>query len=163
MTPETFEIRPARAGDESTILSLLRDLAVYEKLLDRFHITEAVIRRDYLSAVPLLNCDLAFAGGAPVGVATWYWTYASFMARRGIYLEDLFVHPRARGRGHGRKLLAHLAKRAVAAGGFYMQWSVLPWNTPSIEFYERLGAESDRDWLVYRLAGEKLEDVADGG
>ncbi|MGH6871792.1 MAG: GNAT family N-acetyltransferase [Rhizomicrobium sp.] len=161
MTRTAFEIRPARAGDEATILALLRELAVYEKLTDRFHITEAVIRRDYLCAQPLLNCDLAFEGSAPVGVATWYWIYGSFSARRGLYLEDLFVKPECRGRGHGKALLAHLAKRAVTAGGTFMHWSVLPWNKPSIDFYESLGAAAEKEWLIFRLAGEALEDVAD--
>lgn len=157
----TLEIRPARTGDETLILALLHELAVYEKLTDRFHITEAVIRRDYLCDKPLLECELAYDDSAPIGIATWYWIYGSFSARRGIYLEDLFVRPEARGRGHGTALLAHLAKRAVKAGGTFMHWSVLPWNKPSIDFYESLGATNERDWLIFRLAGEALEDVAD--
>jgi diamine N-acetyltransferase len=157
--PEFF-IRPARPGDEALILALLRELAIYEKLMDRFHIDEAVIGRDYLGANPLISCDLAFEGEAPAGLATWYWSYASFAAKRGIYLEDLFVRPQLRGRGYGKALLVHLARRAVKAGGGHVQWSVLDWNKPSIDFYEGLGATTEKEWLVYRLTGEALEDLA---
>ena len=157
-----LHIRRARAGEEGVILSLLRDLADYEKLLHRFHITEDVIRRDYLSAQPLLNCDLAFADATPVGIATWYWTYASFAATRGLYLEDLFVRPEFRGKGYGKTLLSHLAKTAVAAGASRVEWQVLPWNAPSIEFYELLGAERLSDWYVYRLTDAPLKKLAGG-
>jgi GNAT superfamily N-acetyltransferase len=154
-------IRPARQGDEETILSLLRALADYEKLLDKFHVTNAAIARDYLCAHPRIQCDLAFEGDQPVGIATWYWTYSSFMAERGIYLEDLFVPPQFRGKGYGKALLAHLAKTAVENGGGKVEWSVLPWNKPSIDFYEGLGAMRMNDWLIYRVTGEALEDLAD--
>jgi len=160
MNPQ-FTIRPARPGDEAAVVALLYALAEYEKLTDRFHITEAIVRRDYLCERPLLECDLAFEGDRPVGVATWYWIYGSFTARRGIHLEDLFVLPVTRGKGYGKALLAHLAKRAVKAGGVFMNWDVLPWNTTAIEFYEQLGATVEKEWLMCRLAGEKLEDVAD--
>lgn len=154
-------IRPARPGDEDVILSLLRALADYEKLLDKFHVTKAVILRDYLGAQPRIQCDLAFDRDTPVGIATWYWTYGTFDARRGIYLEDLFVPPEFRGKGYGKALLAHLAKTAVKNGGGKVEWSVLPWNQPSIDFYEGLGATQMKDWLIYRLTGEALEELAD--
>ena len=154
-------IRAASPGEEDSILSLLRALAEYEKLLDRFHITKAVITRDYLGAEPRIRCDLAFEDGRAVGIATWYWTYSSFAAERGIYLEDLFVLPEFRGRGHGKALLKHLAAMAVKNGGGKVEWSVLSWNKPSIDFYEGIGAERMTDWLIYRLTGEALEDMAD--
>lgn len=154
-------IRSARAGDEDCIVSLLRALAEYEKLLDRFQITKAVIVRDYLSTQPRIQCDLAFDGDQPVGIATWYWTYSSFTAERGIYLEDLFVPPQFRGKGYGKALLAHLAKTAMKDGGGKVEWSVLPWNKPSIDFYEGLGAKRMDDWLIYRVTGEALEELAD--
>ena len=154
-------IRPAKAGDEDLILSLLHELAVYEKLTDKFRITRDVIVRDYLRAQPLLECDLGFEGDKPVGVATWYWTYGSFAAQRGIFLEDLFVRPEFRGRGYGKALLAGLAKRAVQAGAGHVEWSVLDWNKPSIDFYESLRAKRGEGWYSYRLTGEALEDVAD--
>ncbi|HEX3672665.1 MAG TPA: GNAT family N-acetyltransferase [Rhizomicrobium sp.] len=156
----TFHVRPAKAGDETLILTLLMELAVYEKLTDRFQITEAVIARDYLCAQPLLECDLAFEGDRPVGIATWYWSYASFAARRGIYLEDLFVRPEFRGRGYGKRLLAGLAKRAMQAGGGHVDWAVLDWNKPSIDFYDGIGAKANRGWTGYRLSGAALEDMA---
>jgi GNAT superfamily N-acetyltransferase len=152
-----FSIRPARGGDEGVMLSLLRGLAEYEKLLDKFHIDESVVRRDYLGEQPVAHCDLAFEGDDPVGVATWYWAYASFAARRVLYLEDLFVLPRTRGKGYGKALLAHLAKTAVDAGAARVSWQVLPWNTPSIEFYESLGAQKLTDWLVFDLSGDALK------
>jgi GNAT superfamily N-acetyltransferase len=153
-------IRPAVAGEEGLILALLRELADYEKLLDVFHIDEEVVRRDYLSAAPLCHADLAFAGAAPVGIATWYWKYASFAARRVIHLEDLFVRPAARGHGHGVALLRHLAKTAAAVNGA-VEWAVLDWNTPSIDFYERIGArEIPGGWLSYRLEGDAAKTLA---
>lgn len=156
---ENFSIRKAVRGDEELVLTLLRELADYEKLLDKFHITAEVIARDYFGAQPLLNCDLAFEGGKPVGCATWYWTYHSFAARRGIYLEDLFVRPQTRGKGYGKALLSHLARSAFEAGGAQVEWEVLPWNTPSIEFYERIGAKRLSDWYVYNLSGNALKKM----
>jgi len=160
VTPN-LAIRAAKAGDEELILALLHELAVYEKLTDKFRITRAVIARDYLCERPLIECDLAFEADRPVGIATWYWTYGSFAAARGIYLEDLFMRPEFRGRGYGKALLAGLAKRALKGGAGRVEWSVLDWNKPSIDFYEQLGARRGDGWLVYRLEGEALEDLAD--
>ena len=151
-----FSIRPARSGDEDTILALLYELAEYEKLADKFKITREIVTRDYFGAQPLIHCELAFEGDAPIGIATWYFTYNSFAARRGIYLEDLFVRPAARGRGHGKALLSHLAARAREHGADRVDWAVLTWNAPAIAFYESLGAEAVRDWFIYRLAGDAL-------
>lgn len=154
-------IRPAVAGEEGLILDLLRELADYEKLLDVFHITQDVVRRDYLGEAPLCFADLAFAGETPVGIATWYWKYASFAARRVIHLEDLFVRPAMRGHGYGLALLRHLAKKAVAVNGA-VDWFVLDWNTPSIKFYDSIGAKPVAGWLSYRLEGEAAKTLADG-
>src|SRR5512146_112639 len=155
-----FFIRQARGGDEAAILGLLRDLAEYEKLLDKFCISEEVIRRDYLGMVPLLNCSIAFERDVPVGVATWYWTYHSFAARRGIFLEDLFVRPAMRGKGYGKMLLAHLARSALENRGGQVEWEVLDWNQPSIDFYESIGAKRQGGWHTYRLDGEALKTMA---
>lgn len=152
-----LSIRKAKPGDEDIILTLLYELAQYEKLTDKFKITREIILRDYLSAQPLCNCDLAFEGATPAGVASWYWTYTSFAATRGIYLEDLFVRPEFRGRGYGKALLANLAKHAVAAGASRVEWSVLDWNQPSIEFYESLRAERVGGWYIYRLSDDALQ------
>lgn len=157
-----FHIRRGRPGEEEIILALLAELAEYEKLMDVFKITAEVVRRDYLSAQPLCHCDLLFEGDVPAGVASWYWKYSSFAATRAIYLEDLFVRPVFRGRGYGKALLAHLAKTAVAAGANAVDWSVLDWNKPSIDFYDGLGAKPNAGWLVYRLAGEALSKLGGG-
>jgi GNAT superfamily N-acetyltransferase len=144
-------IRQARPGDEDAILSLLTALADYEKLLDRFHVTKAVIARDYLGERPLIQADLAFEGERAVGIASWYWAYASFAAKRVIFLEDLFVPPEFRGHGYGKALMAHLARTAVKAGADGVEWRVLDWNKPSIDFYESLRAKRSTDWHVSYL------------
>lgn len=147
-------IRQAAPSDAAAIVSLLRELADYERLLDHFTLTQAEAARDMLGDA--CHCDLAFLGGEPVGIATWYWTYKSFRARRGLFVEDLFVRPGHRGRGLGKALLVHLAARAKEAGGF-LEWQVLDWNAPSIAFYKSLGATPWENWLIYRLEGDALE------
>lgn len=151
-----FIIRAAAPADAPAIVSLLKALADYEKLLDHFTLTEAQAARDMLGGA--CHCDLAFQGGEPVGIATWYWTYKSFRACRGLFLEDLFVLPRHRGRGLGKALLVHLAAKARDAGGF-LEWQVLDWNAPSIAFYNSLGAKPWENWLIYRLEGDALEGL----
>ena len=153
-------IRRAHLGDEGLILALLRELAEYEKLLDRFKITREVIVRDCLGAEPLLNCDLAFEGEKPAGVATWFWTYGSFAATRKIFLADLYVRPEFRGRHYGKALIANLAKRALEHGDAGVDWEVLDWNTPSIDFYNSLGAAPIKGWIGYSLAGDALKKLA---
>ena len=152
----THSIRPACSGDESTIVGLLRDLADYEKLLDRFHITPEIVTRDYLCEQPLVFCDLLFDGEKPAGIATWYWTYGSFAASRKAYLADLFVRPEFRGKHYGKALIAHLAKQVVTKGGVGIDWEVLDWNKPSIDFYDNLGATSIKNWIAYNLSGDAL-------
>jgi len=154
---DDFAIRAAVAADASLVVSLLRELAEYENMLDRFSLTEERVCRDMLGAA--CHCDLAFAQGEPAGLVSWYWTYKSFGARRGLFVEDLYVRPQFRGRGFGKALLAWLAGKARDAGGF-MEWQVLDWNTPSIEFYKSLGARPVEQWLNYRLEGENLERLA---
>lgn len=149
-----FSIRAALASDSHVIVSLLRELADYEKLLDRFSLTEEQVGRDMLGQA--CHTDLAFAQEEAVGIATWFWTYNSFRPARALYVEDLYVRPDFRGRGLGRQLLATLAARAHAAGG-YLQWQVLDWNAPSIEFYKSLGAVLMPEWVNCRLQGAALE------
>jgi GNAT superfamily N-acetyltransferase len=150
-----FTIRKAGENDAPQILALIGALAAYEKITIR--LTEEAVRRDMLGTV--CHCDLAFHGTAAVGIATWYWTYKTFGARRGLFVEDLYVHEAWRGRGLGRALLAHLAARATEAGGF-LEWQVLDWNAQAIRFYESLGAKPMSQWLNYRLEGEALEKLA---
>lgn len=156
----TIEIRTARKGDEAVIVSLLRALAEYEKLLDRFHITPEIVARDYLGEHPAVFCDLAFEGDVPAGIATWFWSYGSFAAMRRIFLADLFVRPEFRGRHYGRALLANLARRAIAHGGGGVDWEVLDWNRPSIGFYDSIGATESKGWLTYNLSGDALLKLA---
>ncbi len=155
-----FSIRRARPGDEDAILALLTELAEYEKLMHLFHVTREKIQSDYLSPQPLCNCEIGFEGDRPIGVASWYWTYTSFAAARGVFLEDLFVKPECRGRGYGKAFLVRLAQIALEARASRVEWNVLDWNTPSIEFYEMLGARKHAGWTYYRLDGEALAAVA---
>ncbi|HEX4272384.1 MAG TPA: GNAT family N-acetyltransferase [Rhizomicrobium sp.] len=152
-----FSIRAATESDAHLIVSLLRELADYEKLQNGFLLDEAAAARDMLGAA--CRSELVFVDGAAVGIAAWFWIYKSFGAARGVYVEDLYVRPGFRGRGLGRALLAHLAAKAHAVGGF-MEWQVLDWNTPSVEFYKGLGANSRDNWINYRLTGEALRKLA---
>ena len=154
-------IRPGRAGDEDAILALLLELAQYEKLADKFRLTREIVTRDFFGPNPACWCALACLGEEAVGVITWFPTYASFSAVRTIHLEDLYLQPARRGKGHGRKMLAWLAKHARASGAAGISWFVLDWNKPSIAFYDSLRAEPATGWLSYRLMGDALEDLAD--
>ena len=149
-----FSIRAALASDSHAVVSLLRELADYEKLLDRFSLTQEQVVQDMLGQA--CHTDLAFAGQEPAGIATWFWSYNSFRPARALYVEDLYVRPAFRGRGLGRQMLRMLAARARDAGG-YLQWQVLDWNAPSIEFYKSLGAMLMPEWINCRLQGAALE------
>ena len=151
----SFEIRSARRQDCGVILALLRELAVYEKLEGRFAATQATIARDFFES-PVAGCDLGFAGDEPVAIATFYWTYGSFTAARGLFVEDLFVRPPWRGQGHGKAMLRHLAGK----GADRLDWWVLDWNAPAMDFYRQLGARQIADWLSFRLEGEALKRLA---
>lgn len=155
-----YSIRTAGSGDEDTIVALLHALADYEKLLGRFHITADIVRRDYLGPQPPIFCDLLFEGEKPAGIATWYWTYGSFAAARKIYLADLFVRPEFRGKRYGQALIGNLARRVLAHGGVGIDWEVLDWNKPSIDFYDALGATAIKNWIAYNLGGEALARAA---
>jgi GNAT superfamily N-acetyltransferase len=156
----TLEIRTAKKGDEAIITALLHELAEYEKLLDRFRVTPEIVGRDFFGDRPLIFCDLAFEGERPAGIATWFWTYSSFAAARRIFLADLFVRPEFRGRHYGKALLANLAKRVLAHGGVGVDWDVLDWNKPSIDFYEGIGATPNSGWITYGIAGDALTRLA---
>ena len=147
-------LRPAEPKDAPAILALLREMAATVKA-PHFTLNEEAVRRDMFGAA--CHCDLLFCGDEAAGIATWFWTYKSFRALRGIYVEDLFVRPPHRGRGAGKALLAHLAARAE--GGF-LEWQVLDWNSRAIAFYEGLGAKPLTQWLNYRLEGDALEKLA---
>jgi len=156
----SFTLRTAKPGDEDLILALLHELAIYEKLTAKFKITREVIARDFIGEHAPLKVDLLYEGDKPAGIATWYFTYNSFAVSRGVFLEDLFVRPEFRGRGYGKALIAHLARQVVKADGNKVEWAVLDWNTPSIDFYEGLGAERMSGWHIYSLAGEALAKLS---
>jgi GNAT superfamily N-acetyltransferase len=157
-----IHIRPAVASDTAVILGFVRALADYEKLLDHAVITLDDVKAAFFGLAPRVFCDIAEVDGAPVGFAVWFYNYSTFRGRHGLYLEDLFVDPRARGVGAGKALLANLAQRCLAEGLPRLDWAVLDWNAPSIAFYDALGADALGDWIIRRLQGPALERLAQG-
>jgi GNAT superfamily N-acetyltransferase len=155
-----FTIRNAEPGDEGLICGLLAEFAAYERLADEFHLTPELARRDLLLPGAVAACNLAFVGEEPAGITVWFWTYRSFGARRGLFVEDLFVRPRFRGQGLGKALLAHLARIACEGREGRMDWLVLHWNKPAQEFYHDLGARPVGDWIGYRIEGDALTKLA---
>ena len=153
--------RVASPTDIPLILDFIRKLAEYERLLHEVECSEADIRRDLFGENPRAFCDIAEVGGRPVGFALWFYSYSTFRGRAGIYLEDLFVEPEARGEGAGKALLRRLAQRCVEADLGRLEWAVLDWNAPSIAFYDSLGAMKKEGWTVRRLYGEALSGLAE--
>src|SRR6185437_3675141 len=149
----SLRIRRARPGEAPLVLTLVRELAAYEKLSHEVEATEADID------VALFG-EIAELENETVGFTVWFLNFSTFSGRPGLYLEDLFVRPTHRGKGIGKALLAHLAKACVANGWSRLQWAVLDWNTPSIEFYKSLGAAMMDEWTVCRLSGEALATLA---
>jgi len=156
----SLNIRRARLGDTVLVLSLLRELAEYEKLLHEVEATEADIGAALFADNPVVFCEIGEWHGEPVGLAVWFLNFSTFGGRPGIYLEDLFVRPAQRRKGIGKALLAHLAKACVANGWSRLQWSVLDWNTPAIEFYKSLGTGLMDEWTMCRLSGPPLAALA---
>lgn len=153
-------VRAATPADAPLIVAFVRELAEYERLLHEVEMTEVDARRDLFGENPRCFCDIAEHEGKPVGFALWFYSYSTFRGRAGIYLEDLFVREEARGLGAGKALLRRLAERCVDADLGRLEWAVLNWNTPSIEFYDALGAGRKDDWTVRRLDGEALKRLA---
>jgi GNAT superfamily N-acetyltransferase len=139
---------------------MIRDLADYEKLTDRVSATEEKIRKTLFCENPAADVLLAWRGDECVGFAVFFSTYSTFLAQRGIYLEDIFVKPHARGQGAGLALLKCIAAIAQIRGCGRVEWEVLDWNEPSIEFYNKLGAKPVDGWTKYRLTGDALEQLA---
>jgi GNAT superfamily N-acetyltransferase len=153
-------IRPARAADIGVIHQLIRDLAEYERGLHEVIATEDDLRAALLAARPALFAHVAEEDGEVAGFALWYLSYSTWTGQHGIYLEDLYVRPDRRGSGHGRALLAELARICVERGYRRLEWSVLDWNTPALGFYASLGAVAMDGWTVHRLTGPALRDLA---
>lgn len=153
---ERLSIRPATRRDAAQVFAFIRDLAEYEKLLDDVIATPEDIERALFAPQPRVFCDIAEWEGKPAGFALWFYNFSTFRGRHGIYLEDLFVKPAFRGHGIGKALLVGLAQRAVREGCARVEWSVLDWNEPSINFYKSLGAVPMDEWTIFRLTGDAL-------
>ena len=155
-------IRPAQAADISAIHQMVRDLAEYERSLPEVIATEDDLRAALLGGHPSLFAHVAEEDGQVAGFALWFLNYSTWLGKHGIYLEDLYVRPERRGQGHGRALLAELARICVDRGYGRLDWSVLDWNSPTRRFYESLGAVTVDEWVIYRLTGPALHAVAAG-
>jgi GNAT superfamily N-acetyltransferase len=160
MNAENFTIRRAAPDEMPLVLEFVRELATYERLAHEMTATPA----DFAAALfgPRATAEVVFAclDGTPVGYALFFNTFSSFIGKPGIFLEDLFVRPAARGRGIGKRLLAYLARTALERGCARLEWAVLDWNEPSIGFYRSLGAVAADEWTAYRLTDGPLERLA---
>ena len=160
MSTPACTIRYARPADVPTIVGLIRQLAEYERLAHLVTATEGALHEHLFGERPYCEVLLAEVEGAAVGFALFFHNYSTFLARPGIYLEDLFVVPEARGRGYGKALLSGLARLAVERKCGRIEWSVLDWNEPSIRFYRALGAIPMDEWTVFRVTGTALTALA---
>lgn len=155
-----FEIRPATVQDVGIILELIRALATYERAPNEVTATETQLVDVLFGAKPAAEVLLAFENDAPVGFAVFFYNFSTWLGRAGLYLEDLFVKPEHRGKGYGRALLVALAKVAQARKCGRMEWAVLDWNEPAIEFYRNLGAKPMHEWTVFRLTRDEIEQLS---
>lgn len=155
-----LHLRPATRDDVPLILALIRELATYERDLEAVVATEEALLRDGFGERPLFQVTIAEWSNEPVGFAFWFLAYSTWRAQPTLYLEDLFVRPEARGRGIGKEMMRFLARTALQMGCGRFIWQVLDWNTPSIAFYESLGAKVVREWLTCRIDGPALQALA---
>jgi len=153
---QNLSIRAAAPADAALIVGFIRELAEYEKLLHEVKITTEDLARDLFGAEPRIFCEIAEWDGRPVRFALWFYTYSTFQGRHGIWLEDLYVQPDQRGRGIGKALLQHLARRCVEENLGRFEWWVLDWNEPSIAFYKSQGGVMQDEWTKVRVEGEAL-------
>ena len=156
----SLEIKPATIGDVPIILSLIRELAEYERAPDAVVATEEGLREVLFGPKRSAEVLLARENGEPVGFAVYFYNFSTWLGRPGLYLEDLFVRPALRGKGYGRALLVELARIAEERGCGRMEWAVLDWNEPAIQFYRTLGAEPMADWTVFRLTQDGIAKLA---
>ncbi len=162
-TPATFAIRSATSSDVPIILSLIRELAEYERAPNDVVATEKQLQENLFGAQPGAEVLLGEENGEPVCFALFFHNFSTWMGRRGLYLEDLFVRPERRGHGYGRALLARLAQIARERECGRMEWAVLDWNQPAIDFYHKLGARPNEEWTIYRLTREGIANLAAEG
>jgi len=161
MKTENVAIRPATAADVPIILELIRALATYERAPNDVTATEDGLSKVLFGEKPAAEVLLAFKNETAVGFAVFFHNFSTWLGRPGLYLEDLFVRPEDRGKGYGRALLIHLAKVARDRGCGRMEWAVLDWNEPAIQFYRKLGAKSMDEWTVFRLERDGIAKLAD--
>jgi GNAT superfamily N-acetyltransferase len=157
-----LNIRPATPDDAELILRFITDLAIYEKAEHEVKTDAAGIRDSLFGEGSTTHGLICEHDGHPIGYAVYFFNYSTWLGKHGLYLEDLYVSPEARGLGAGKALLRHLAQLAVARGCGRFEWSVLDWNTPAIELYESFGARPQSEWTIYRLTGQALLDFAAG-
>ena len=155
-------VRPARRGDAVLITALIRELADYERLAHEAKARPEDLETALFGLAPRAFCEIAEVDGEAVGFALWFYNFSTFVGRSGLYLEDLFVRPQARGRGAGLALLRQLARRCLAEDLGRMEWAVLDWNAPALRFYDALGSRSLDDWRIRRLTGDALARLAEG-
>ena len=160
-TQTDLTIRPAEVGDVPIILQLIRDLATYERAPNEVTATEEQLTEVLFGKKPSAEVLLAFAGEIPVGFAVFFHNFSTWLGRPGLYLEDLFVKPEYRAKGYGRALLVYLAKIARDRGCGRMEWAVLDWNEPAVEFYRKLGAKPMDEWTVFRLTRDEVAKLAE--
>ncbi len=155
-----FVIRNAEESDTATLLALIRELAEYEKMLSDVVTTEGTLRQSLFSENATAEALIAEYDREPIGFAVFFHNFSTFLGKRGLYLEDLFIKPEFRGKGFGKALLSHLAQIAVDRNCGRFEWAVLDWNESAIGFYKKLSAEPMDEWTVFRLSGEALEKLA---
>ncbi len=158
----SLQIRKATEADVPVIVWFIRQLAEYERLLQEAVMTEETLRESLFGSRPSGEVLLGYYQDKPVAFAVFFHNFSTFLGRRGLYLEDLFVIPEMRGKGFGRELLVHLAQIARERNCGRFEWAVLDWNEPAIEFYKRLGAVPMSEWTIFRVTGKALDRLADG-
>jgi GNAT superfamily N-acetyltransferase len=157
-----FDIRDATPADAGTILRFVTELAIYERAGHEVEATVESVGQSLFGPNSVSHAAICERDGVPVGFAVWFFSYSTWQARNGLYLEDLYVTPEQRGTGAGRLMLRYLARIAVAKGCGRFEWSVLDWNEPAIKAYQAIGAEPLTEWTRYRLSGPALESFAAG-
>ncbi|MEJ0019582.1 MAG: GNAT family N-acetyltransferase [Acetobacteraceae bacterium] len=158
----TFALRPTTSADIPVLHRLMLDFATFEKLQARFRITEAQLNDALFGPDAPLSSLLVEAGGETVGFALWYFQFGTFSGRWNLFVEDIYIEPAWRGHKIGLALFRHMARAAVARGCIGMEWNVLDWNTPAIEFYRRIGAKPVRGWIAQSLAEDAMNALAEG-
>ena len=156
----SLDVRPAVETDVPVLLRLIRELADYEKLTDLVVASEEKLLKTLFGEKRVAEALVGSVEGEPVGMAIYFQNYSTFLAKPGLYLEDLYVQPTHRGKGLGKALITAVARIAVERGCGRYEWTVLDWNTPAIEFYESLGAEMKSEWRIMRVTGPALEQMA---